>query len=197
MQILIIDYQNKSNFLLKNARYVGRSSVYGTPDGGRKTKFRTRIYFSHGDYEKLVDLQKMPKISKIRIFSKSINKLIGYPSLAIEKSEKEYVIRLSKEKLNNIIELNSNGIKNIVVSDDWTSKRDKTPFVLITLINSCRINPFTKEHNNLITTKPDKHNHGFGIKSIQKIVKKYHGDIQMYYNEESLTFHTIITLRKN
>ena len=78
-----------------------------------------------------------------------------------------------------------------------TSKRDKTPFVLITLINSCRINPFTKEQNNLITTKPDKHNHGFGIKSIQKIVRKYHGDIQMYYNEESLTFHTIITLRKN
>ena len=49
----------------------------------------------------MIDLQKMPKISKIRIFSKSINKLIGYPSLAIEKSEKEYVIRLSKEKLNN------------------------------------------------------------------------------------------------
>lgn len=78
-----------------------------------------------------------------------------------------------------------------------TSKRDKTPFVLITLINSCRINPFTKESNNLITTKPDKHKHGFGIKSIRKIIKKYHGDIQMYYNEESLTFHTIITLRKN
>ena len=50
--ILIIDYQNKSNFLLKNARYVGRSSVYGTPDGGRKTKFRTRNYFRHGDYGK-------------------------------------------------------------------------------------------------------------------------------------------------
>ena len=51
--ILIIDYQNKSNFLLKNARYVGRSSVYGTPDGGRKTKFRTRNYFRHGDYGKM------------------------------------------------------------------------------------------------------------------------------------------------
>ena len=50
--ILIIDYQNKSNFLLKDARYVGGSSVYGTPDGGRKTKFRTRNYFRHGDYGK-------------------------------------------------------------------------------------------------------------------------------------------------
>lgn len=138
--ILIIDYQNKSNFLLKNARYVGRSSVYGTPDGGRKTKFRTRNYFRHGDYEKLIDLQKMPKISKIRIFSKSINKLIGYPSLAIEKSEKEYVIRLSKEKLNNIIELNSNGIKNIVVSDDWTSKRDKTGDFIINCNGYIEIN---------------------------------------------------------
>ena len=108
--ILIIDYQNKSNFLLKNARYVGRSSVYGTPDGGRKTKFRTRNYFRHGDY------------------------------VAIEKSEKEYVIILSKEKLNNIIELNSNGIKNIVVSDDWTSKRDKTGDFIINFNGYIEIN---------------------------------------------------------
>ena len=88
----------------------------------------------------MIDLQKMPKISKIRIFSKSINKLIGYPSLAIEKSEKEYVIRLSKEKLNNIIELNSNGIKNIVVSDDWTSKRDKTGDFIINCNGYIEIN---------------------------------------------------------
>ena len=77
-----------------------------------------------------------------------------------------------------------------------TSNRDKTPFALITLINSCGQNPLTGQSQTPITTKPDKQKHGFGIKSIRKIVKKHHGDIQMYYNEESLTFHTIITLRK-
>ena len=99
--ILIIDSQNKTNYLLKNAYYAGRSSIYGTPDGGSKTKFRTINYFKHGNYEKLIDLKTMPKVSRIRVFSKSINKLIGYPSLKMEKSDKEYVIKLSKEKSNN------------------------------------------------------------------------------------------------
>ena len=67
-------------------------------------------------------------------------------SLAIEKSEKEYVIRLSKEKLNNIIELNSNGIKNIVVSDDWTSKRDKTGDFIINFNGYIEIN-LTRKKN--------------------------------------------------
>lgn len=75
------------------------------------------------------------------------------------------------------------------------SKREKTPFVLITAVNSCRINPFTYDKGNLVTTKSDKHAHGFGIKSIRKVCEKYDGNIQMYYNEESLTFHTVITIR--
>lgn len=75
------------------------------------------------------------------------------------------------------------------------SRRENTPFVLITVVNSCRVNPFVGTDGKLTSTKPDKHIHGFGIKSIQKICTKYDGDIQMYYNDESLTFHTVITLR--
>jgi sensor histidine kinase regulating citrate/malate metabolism len=44
--------------------------------------------------------------------------------------------------------------------------------------------------------KPHKNMHGFGIKSIQKTIRKYHGDMQMYYNEDTGTFHTIITLKQ-
>lgn len=76
------------------------------------------------------------------------------------------------------------------------SKREKTPFVVITLINSCRKNPFSKHNGTLATTKADKRKHGFGIKSIHKTVKKYHGDMQMYYNDDTLTFHAIITLKQ-
>ena len=74
-------------------------------------------------------------------------------------------------------------------------KREKTPFVVITVINSCRVTPYTAQSGNLITNKPNRHKHGFGIKSIRKIVSKYNGDIQMYYNNETLTFHTIIILK--
>ncbi len=75
-------------------------------------------------------------------------------------------------------------------------KREKTPFIIITMINSSRKNPFVEPGIKLATTKSDKHKHGFGIKSIQKIVAKYHGNMQMYYNQESLTFHTVITLKQ-
>lgn len=77
-----------------------------------------------------------------------------------------------------------------------TSKREKTPFIVITLINSCRKNPFRKDRQ-LHTDKSDKNRHGFGLKSIRKTVNKYHGDMQMYYHEDTLTFHTIITLKQN
>lgn len=76
-----------------------------------------------------------------------------------------------------------------------TSRRADTPFVIISVINSSRINPFPDSQGNLTTNKPNKRRHGFGIKSIRKTVGKYHGDIKMYYQEDTRTFHTIITLK--
>lgn len=77
-----------------------------------------------------------------------------------------------------------------------TSKREKTPFVVITVINSCRTNPFLSNGRQLCTQKSDKRRHGFGLKSIRKTVQKYHGSMQMYYNDDTFTFHTIITLKQ-
>ena len=75
-------------------------------------------------------------------------------------------------------------------------KREKTPFIVITVINSSRKNLFDEQNGKLATTKLNKRKHGFGIKSIRKTVAKYQGDMQMYYNQESLTFHTVITLKQ-
>lgn len=76
-----------------------------------------------------------------------------------------------------------------------TNKKSGTPFIVISVINSSRRNPFAGTQGTLATIKPDKHKHGFGIKSIRKTVIKYHGDMQMYYNDDTLTFHTVITLK--
>lgn len=76
-----------------------------------------------------------------------------------------------------------------------TVRRANTPFTVITVINSSRKNPFSNPQGSLTTDKSDKHRHGFGIKSIQKTVSKYQGDIKMYYNEDTLTFHTIIGIK--
>ncbi|WP_455619699.1 GHKL domain-containing protein [Eisenbergiella sp.] len=97
--------------------------------------------------------------------------------------------------LDNALEAASN-VQNSFIEIN-IRKREKTPFVVITVINSCRVTPFTPQSGNLITNKPNRHKHGFGIKSIRKIVSKYNGDIQMYYNNETLTFHTIITLKQS
>lgn len=77
-----------------------------------------------------------------------------------------------------------------------TTRKANTPLIVISLVNSYRRNPFAGSRGNLSTTKPDKRRHGFGIKSIRKTIDKYHGDMQMYYNEDTLTFHTVITLRQ-
>lgn len=76
-----------------------------------------------------------------------------------------------------------------------TGKNEKTPFTVITVKNSSRKKPFSGPDGSLTTDKPDKRRHGFGVKSIQKTVAKYHGNMQMYYHEDTLTFHTIITLK--
>lgn len=78
--------------------------------------------------------------------------------------------------------------------DLMVSRRQHTNFTVITLINSCRYNPFD-EYGRLITRKPNRERHGFGMKSIQRIVNKYNGEMTYYFDEESKTFHTILLLR--
>ena len=75
-------------------------------------------------------------------------------------------------------------------------KKESLPFVVLVLINSCRIMPKCDPDGYPISNKPDKTRHGFGIKSIRKVVKQYQGDMQMYYDTDSATFHTIITLKQ-
>lgn len=70
-------------------------------------------------------------------------------------------------------------------------RKSGTSLIVLTMINSCRVNPFSPS-GRLITTKQNRKMHGFGLKSIKRIVEKYHGEMKLYYEEESHTFHTII-----
>lgn len=75
------------------------------------------------------------------------------------------------------------------------SHKQNTPFTLLTLTNSCRTNPFSEDGKKLISRKKNNLRHGYGIKSITRIIEKYSGDIQMYYDEETNSFHTVLTLK--
>lgn len=75
-------------------------------------------------------------------------------------------------------------------------KKENAPFIIIIVINSCRSNPMNDQGDLIISHKSDKGKHGFGIKSIKKVVKHYQGNLQMYYDDATATFHTIITLKQ-
>lgn len=73
--------------------------------------------------------------------------------------------------------------------------RPQINLAIITMVNTCRKNPFSKQSKKLISTKSNSERHGFGIKSMKRIVKKYSGNMELYYDEEEKAFHTIITLK--
>lgn len=77
----------------------------------------------------------------------------------------------------------------------YVMQKEKTPYTIVTMINTCRQDPFDKLTSRLPTSKKDRQYHGYGLKSIEKTVEKYHGNMKMYYEKETTTFHTILTLK--
>lgn len=93
-------------------------------------------------------------------------------------------IEAAEKTQNGYIELNIDQVPN-------------TAFSRITMINSCRVSPFSHGGTQLVTHKSDKLRHGYGMKSVERIVNKYNGNLQTYYDSNTATFHTIITLKRN
>ncbi len=75
-------------------------------------------------------------------------------------------------------------------------KRENSPYTAIVLINSCKNAPVYDQNNFPISSKKTNNRHGYGMKSISKVVKKNNGDFQTYYNNETSQFHTIITIKE-
>lgn len=74
-------------------------------------------------------------------------------------------------------------------------KRENTDYTVITMVNTCRINPFSPKTGKLVSSKKDKLRHGYGIKSIERIANSYGGDMQTYFKDGENIFYTIVTLR--
>lgn len=117
--IIIVDHRNKKNYLLKDAYYIGINFVWGSLDGCTKTRFRSRVYFYHKDYQKLLELKPIPKICKLRLYSDLINELIGHPSLLRKRTNDKMIIELKKEPEKIHIPINKSNIVEIILSDTW------------------------------------------------------------------------------
>lgn len=64
--------------------------------------------------------------------------------------------------------------------------------VLIRMDNSCIRPPRQTRTGAFVTHKQDAEWHGFGMKSIEKILKKYNGTMETRYDAAKKTFHTMI-----
>lgn len=72
-----------------------------------------------------------------------------------------------------------------------------TDITVINIINTCRICPKFNKNGMPISSKKNKLKHGFGMKSVERIINKYNGNIKMYFDNDKMVFHTIIVLKCN
>lgn len=93
--------------------------------------------------------------------------------------------------LENAIEASKNSINKTI---DLTIKQNNLNFLVINLCNSCSIKPLFK-NGELKTTKKNKEIHGFGIKSIRRIIKNYDGSIDFSFNQDTQQFSTTVILK--
>lgn len=71
------------------------------------------------------------------------------------------------------------------------SKQEKNPFVVLCVENPCSQNPIDT-FRKLSSHKKDTSHHGFGMKSIQRTIDNYGGEMKFYYEEKTSTFCVVI-----
>lgn len=67
---------------------------------------------------------------------------------------------------------------------------------IVRIMNSCKEPPQKDSEGLLITNKKDREKHGYGQKSIVRIVNKYNGQADNYYDDEQKLFDWVIVLRQ-
>jgi len=71
-------------------------------------------------------------------------------------------------------------------------KNSEEEYIMISLENSCDTAPETDMNGNFKTTKADLRRHGYGLKSIERVIQKYNGMAMPRYNSITRTFHHTI-----
>lgn len=85
-------------------------------------------------------------------------------------------------------------IPNAIIELKIADKKSASS-TIITCVNSCRTAPIQYSDNLFISQKKNPDKHGIGMRSINKIVEKYNGTMQTYYDDIEKKFHTIIVLQ--
>lgn len=71
----------------------------------------------------------------------------------------------------------------------------RNTYHVIVLKNSCDMSP-QAQGENLLSTKENPRFHGYGLESVARTVKKYHGDQYWSFDQENCTFTMTVILQK-
>lgn len=63
---------------------------------------------------------------------------------------------------------------------------------VVTVVNSCDKQIRHNINGELETTKPDKSSHGYGMKSIARVIREYRGSMKTYFDESANEFHVVL-----
>ncbi|MBQ8623387.1 MAG: GHKL domain-containing protein [Oscillospiraceae bacterium] len=93
----------------------------------------------------------------------------------------------------------TNAFESAVISDEKIIEIDiqikpVQKMTIIRITNSCDLKPTKTNDGLFISSKTNKGQHGIGQKSIARIVKKYNGTAQSYYDENKKQFEWVIIL---
>ena len=64
--------------------------------------------------------------------------------------------------------------------------------VVLSLVNDCDTPPKSDSVGRMVTRKQDAQLHGVGMKSIDRVVRRYNGIQTVYYDDQSRQFHYVI-----
>lgn len=67
---------------------------------------------------------------------------------------------------------------------------------VLTIVNSCKEPPETSGMG-FISRKQKRGQHGIGLMSVKRIMKKYKGNLEQYYEENDKTFHSVVVFPVN
>ncbi len=73
-------------------------------------------------------------------------------------------------------------------------RKEGTAFSVIHIINTCAEDPFEGEKTRIPFSRKKEPGHGYGLKSVEKVVQKHDGNMNLYFDGTKHVFHTIIIL---
>jgi sensor histidine kinase regulating citrate/malate metabolism len=85
------------------------------------------------------------------------------------------------------------GVENPYI-DLNVDRKEGTAFSVIHMINACADDPFEGERIRIPISRKKEPGHGYGLKSVEKVVKKHEGNMDLFYDKTKHAFHTTIIL---